>query len=506
MHRFLSQFFRAVGFQRLLLPSPPGWRACLVALSVVSLRGVEPALFAANPDPSIDGVRQKIEPSPQTTRRELLGAQGESPNANSRPPSSGNPPVSSNGGNARHASSVPSGHLTLADVIDAVRVRNPGIQAARSRVRAALRRVPQEQAWEDPALVVEKNVEGDFDQSLKLQQTFPLSGRNVSRGRVAMAEARSAEQDLRQTTIEALRTARTAYFRYAGAAELLSLNARTTETLRQVADAARSRFEVGTETQVNILMAEAELAKVQEARVDLEQMQTEAEAELTRQMFRASVLPLPKPAPIPAHFAPVRTLDLLALQAHAVQHSPDVRRARTEMAVAKAKLELAQRGWVPDPMAAVKGRRFVEAGEKMSEVAFEVSLALPWANTGKLNAAVQEARAEIAAREAAIASEKSAAEAHVRVAVSKAEAFLHHVTLYREKIIPLSEQALTAARLGYETGRTLLLDILTADRKLREDQTDAVKHWIEYQTAMAEIQAATGMEEASVVPFHPPAN
>jgi cobalt-zinc-cadmium efflux system outer membrane protein len=385
--------------------------------------------------------------------------------------------------------------LTLPDVLHAVRTQNPGIQAARSRAVAALQRVPQERAWEDPALVIERNVEGDFDQSLKLQQTLPLSGRNVSRGRVAMAEAESALQDLRETTLEALRTARAAYFRYAGAAELLALNARTTQTLRQVADAARSRFEVGTETQVNLLMAESELAKLEEARADLEQAQTEAETELNRQMFRLSITPLPRPARMPERLAPVQKLDLQALQAHAIEHSPAVRRAHTELAAAKAKLELAQRGWVPDPMAAVKGRRFEESSEKMSEVMLEVTLPLPWANTGKLNAGVREARAELAAREAALASAKSTAQAHVRVAVSKAETFLHHVTLYREKIIPLSEQTFTAARLGYETGRTMLLDILTAERKLREDQTDAVKHWIEYQTAMADLQAATGADE-----------
>ncbi len=392
-----------------------------------------------------------------------------------------------NGGQAAPASPA----LTLDEVLREVRVGNPAIAAARERAAALRERVPQERAWEDPAFVYEGNVAGEADQSVKLQQTLPLSGRNLSRGRVAQAEAAGGVQAARMVELEALREARIAYFQFVAAGGLLDLNTRTGEILGAIAEAARTRFEAGNETQEQLLTAESERAKNSEERVDLDRSRSEAQSALNRLMHRPADAPL-SPAGVPLSGASMLHLDLAAMQARALEHSPEIRSARARIAAARAKVELAKRQWIPDPSAAIKGRRFVDRGERMSEATVEISFNLPWANRAKYSAGVREAGANLAATQADYFAAKDSVLARVRDGVRKAEAFSHHIELFREKIIPLSREAFESARLGYETGKTALPEVFNAQKRLRDDEAEALRHGLDLQMALAELDALTG--------------
>ena len=387
-------------------------------------------------------------------------------------------------------------HLSLASVLRTVRSHYPALAVGQRRAKAARERIPQERAWEDPSLTLETNIIGDTDQALTLQQTIPISGRNLSRERIAMAEASGAAQELRRTELEALRDTRVAYFQYAQAKGLLTLNKRNEDILKQLAEASRAKFESGNQTQSEVLTAETELARNAEARADLERMESEAVSTLNRLMGRLPQETLPPPEE-PAASAPV--FDLSSMQAHALRHSPEVQLAKTEVAAAKAKLELAHRQWIPDPTVGLKARRFIDRPdtEPMDEVAAQVSIGLPWVNHAKYSAGVREAEANLAASQAKLRQTEDETRTHVRDAIAKANAFSHHVALFREKILPLSRQSLASAQLGFESNKSTLLDVLNAQRRLRDDEATALQHLISLHVAIAELDAISGEADHS---------
>jgi Outer membrane efflux protein len=111
------------------------------------------------------------------------------------------------------------GSVSLEKVTQMALARNPSIAAARARWRMASQRIPQEAAWEDPKLnfrslmgrFVEVPANGFTNQTVSLEQSIPISGRNRSRERAAAAEAVAAFQDLRRQELEVMAKARSTF-------------------------------------------------------------------------------------------------------------------------------------------------------------------------------------------------------------------------------------------------------------------------------------------------------
>src|SRR5437870_12560447 len=95
-----------------------------------------------------------------------------------------------------------SPRLSLGEVTRAVLENNPAIKEAEHRWRAAIQRVRQANAWEDPRLAGESRVNrfvdippnAFMDQSLGIEQLIPIPGKNLVRARIAAAEAFPAFQ------------------------------------------------------------------------------------------------------------------------------------------------------------------------------------------------------------------------------------------------------------------------------------------------------------------------
>lgn len=111
------------------------------------------------------------------------------------------------------------GSVSLEKVTQMALARNPSITAARARWRMASQRIPQEAAREDPKLnfrsllgrFVEVPANGFSNQTVSLEQSIPISGRNRSRERAAAAEAVAAFQDLRRQELEVVAKARSTF-------------------------------------------------------------------------------------------------------------------------------------------------------------------------------------------------------------------------------------------------------------------------------------------------------
>src|SRR5437763_4016036 len=102
-----------------------------------------------------------------------------------------------------------------------------------------------------------------------VSQMIPLAGKNRQRAGVAQTEAQIAFQDVRKRELDLTTRARLAYFEYVNAAEQMAINARNISLVRQFAEISRSKYETGTKPQTDLLAAETEAARMEEAQVDL---------------------------------------------------------------------------------------------------------------------------------------------------------------------------------------------------------------------------------------------
>ncbi|MBA5865001.1 MAG: TolC family protein, partial [Nitrospira sp. CR1.1] len=77
---------------------------------------------------------------------------------------------------------------------------------------------------------------------------------------------------------------------------------------------------------------------------------------------------------------------------------------------------------------------------------------------------------------------------------AKVRASWEVAVLYRTTVLPQAEQGVEAARAGYRTGRTSFLDLIDADRALREFQLAYWRVLVDRESRIAELEQVVGTE------------
>src|SRR6058998_3266317 len=389
--------------------------------------------------------------------------------------------------------------LSLTEVTRFVLENNPAIKEAENRWYAAIHRVRQAYAWDDQRVAGESRVRrfvdippnAFTDQTLAIEQLIPITGKNLARGRSAAAEALSAFEEARRVQLDVIAKARATYFQLANAYDQLEINDKNLTSLKQIADISRSRYEAGLESAANVLVAETDYSKLQETRRDLERNLSDAQSQLNALMNRDAFAPLGPPAAATLNEA---SLSVSSLHAITLAQRPEVQMARAKIDGEKSKLQLAHRAWIPDPALMVKGQRYNDAAEAVSELDAGLSFTIPWVNPSKYSAGVREARANLAAAEQGLEREQKEAVRLLRDQLAKIETFHHHVELFRDKLVPQAQQAFEATRLSYESGKATFLDWISAQRNLRDIEAMGREHLAHYQMAVAELEAVIGAD------------
>ena len=394
---------------------------------------------------------------------------------------------------------APRAHISLREVTKVVLANNPAIKQAENRWRAAVQRVQQANAWDDPRIAGDSRVRrfvdvppnAFMDQSLTVEQLIPITGKNLLRGRAAAAEALSIFEEVRRAELDVIAKARASFFRLANAYEQLEINSKNLVSLRQIADISRSKYETGVESTANALVAETDYGKLLETRRDLERNLSDAQSQLNALMNRDAFAPLGTPAAANINEA---NLSLSRLRAITLAQRPEVQMAHAKIDSEKSKLQLARRAWIPDPALMLKGQRYNDASQAVSELDAGVSFTVPWMNPSKYSAGVREARENVGAAEQGLDREQKEALRLLRDQLEKIETAHHHVELFRDKLVPQARQAFEATRLSYESGKASFLDWISAQRNLRDIEATAREHLADYQIAVADLEAVTGTE------------
>jgi len=235
---------------------------------------------------------------------------------------------------------------------------------------------------------------------------IPLSGKNRSRERVAVAEALAAFEEARRQELDVIAKAKASFSRLANLYQLLELNKSQEALLGELRDATRAKFEVGRQGQADVLLADNERQKILEARRDLEQKLSAEASALNVLMNRDPFSPLGRPAVSQDGSSPAPAERLRQL---VLTNRPEVREAQAKVSAAKSKLELAKREWIPDPAISLEADRYNATSQVVSQVAGGVSISVPWLNGKKYRAEEKEAQSELSAAASEAASAQTGA-------------------------------------------------------------------------------------------------
>ena len=386
---------------------------------------------------------------------------------------------------------------TLSGILKEVRENNPTLKAARAQWEAMKSQVPQARAWEDPMFglnaerVGTTNFASYTDLAWMLSQTIPVAGKNMSRSRAAIAEAGGAFQQFRRAEYDTVSRTRSAYFKLAAGYGQLEINHRNETLLQQMTDITRSKYEVGGQSQADLLTAETELAKVSEQSADIDRDISEQESQLNVLMNRPAQTPFGHPTALAFHDL---QLSAEAIRSLALAHRPEIGVADKKREAEKARLQLAHREWIPEPQLRIEARQFRDNPGKITEYDTGIAFSLPWVNFAKYSAGVRAAKQNLEAAQHEYEAAQNEALGMVRDQLKKIDTNAHHYELYRDKIVPLAQQAVQAALTNYETNSTGFVELLNARRTAQETESTALNHLTNYRVAVAELEAIIGAD------------
>ncbi|MEQ1862165.1 MAG: TolC family protein [Chthoniobacteraceae bacterium] len=389
------------------------------------------------------------------------------------------------------------GKLAVEEVVSRALAANPMLKASAAKWASMKERVPQAKAWEDPMVGVDFERMGTTrfstysDAEWMASQSLPISGKNLSRGRAAEAEARAAYEDVRRLRLEVTAKAKVAYHRLANAHAQLAINRQNRGLFESVLAIGNAKLSVGKSAQGDVLATETDIQRLDIERESLAQALSDQQTALNVLMNRPAGSPLGQPAALA--FRPMRA-DPGQLEARLLAQRPEIAAAEQRLKAEEARLQLAHREWIPDPQVRVEARQFRGSGDTFTEYDTGIFFSVPWVNPRKYSAGVREAQQMVEAMRREIEGERATALGMLRDQLRKITAFRRQYELSRDKLLPLARKTTETLRINYQTDTATFIEMLTVQRMLRDAEATTSTQLTDYLAALAELEAIVGSD------------
>ncbi len=403
----------------------------------------------------------------------------------------------------------------------------PQLSIARANEEAARSRSGAARAFPTPILELTPGLGNREarDEEVILAQPLDLFGLRRARGNVADAELRRAQSETSLTEREMIvgvKNAATALF---AAQEAEKLGEVQTEVAQLFLDAATRKAELGDAPPVQTQRAELELLRVQ---TELDAAQAERltrRAALNLLIGRAPEAPLRVELPISSALtdllrarpaattteamqstaspsAPATTAqaggDLLqpdlnvqgsTLLPRALATRPDILGAQATLEAKQSQVIVIRRQRLPQ--IEIQARRSAFFGREGS-YALRAVATVPIFDFGSNKNERRAAEAEVRAQQATIDLLQRRASTQVEQALIRVRGQRKTVERYRTGIVPLTVELLRKTQIGYVAGASTYLEVLEAQRALRQSQTEYLQALVGVRGSEADLESALG--------------
>ena len=391
--------------------------------------------------------------------------------------------------------------LQLKELIEEALGKNPEIVAAKNQWAASVAKITQATALDDPVLSfiypgrkVETRV-GPQENRFRISQKLPFFGKLRLRGEVATRSADQAREIFEAKKLEIVAKVKRAFYELFMAHKAIQINQENVGILRRLGGIGEVKYATGRVSQGDVLKAQVELAKLANELITLRQEKETAEAALNILLNRPPQAPLG----VPGEFEnPPLTFTLEELEEMAVEQQPLLKALQLAISASAANLALARRDYYPDVTVGVDyiqvgGGTTLSDDDGKDALLFSAGLNIPiWRK--RLKARVRETEAAIKASEATYEAVRDRIVFEVTDALVKVQSAERLVDLFITTILPLAEQSLAAATIGYESDRVDFLDLLESQRILQDFQLDYYRALVNYEQELANLERTVGAD------------
>lgn len=388
--------------------------------------------------------------------------------------------------------------LELSELIDEALENNLELQALNHSIEAAEARVPQAKSLDNPELTFRlMEMQGlkpneAMRANVELMQMLPFPGKLSSMGKVAGIEAQRFQQEYNEKSVEVIMRVKSAFYELWYVQHAVKLNHENATLLEQFIEIARLQYSVGKVTQQDVLKAQVELAKLENERLTLEQKETGMLAMLA-QLLNRNIAEFT--GEIIAPDTILFNVDLTQVQEAALKRCSRLRSDSLMVEQDREMLHLAKLEYLPDFNLGVEYVTSPMTGFRGWSLAAGITLPFSFWTLGKTNARIEEATANIKKSTAMYNDERNMLLSRVKDYYTKAVSLKRQYELYRESILPQSEQALQATLTNYQTGRTDFLMLIDSYRMLVMFKMEFLMKRMEFEQTLADLEKEIGCRD-----------
>jgi outer membrane protein TolC len=388
--------------------------------------------------------------------------------------------------------------LELNELIDEALENNLELKAQSYQIEVAEAKVPQAKSLDNPELTFRlMEMQGlkpneAMWANVELMQMFPFPGKLSSMGQAADIAARRSRQEYNEKSVEVIMRVKSAFYELWYIQKALVFNDENKKLLQQFIDIARLQYSVGKVTIQDLLKAQVELTKFENDRLTLEQKETGMLAMLAQLLNRnISEFVGQTSAPDTIQF----NVDISQVQEAALKRCSRLRSDSLMVEQDREMLHLAKLEYLPDFKLGVEYVTSPMTGFRGWSLAAGVSLPFSFWTLGKANARLDEATASIKKSTAMYNDERNMLLSRVKDFYTKAVSLKRQYDLYRESILPQSEQALSATLTNYQTGRTDFLMLIDSYRMLVMFKMEFLMKRMEFEQTLADLEKEIGCRD-----------
>ena len=389
---------------------------------------------------------------------------------------------------------------TLEEYLAYAALNNPDLEAAFYKWKAQLEKIPQVSSLPDPIFSYGyfiENVEtrvGPQNQKFSLKQMFPWFGTLGTKSDIAFEEANAAYESYQSKKLNLFFNVKSAYYDYYYLGREIEITSANMQLLKYWESVVRTKYQAAIKQYHDVIKAQVELGKLEDRLITMGKMKVPIVARLKAVLNLPDSIELPVPENL--NIPEVR-VDTDTVKMDIIANNPDLKVVAHHIEKEKASVNLAKKASYPN---FTVGFDYIETGEAIDPF-MDASGKDPWmANIsinipiwlGKNKAKRNQARANLKMMANKFENTKNELLATTEKVLFEYQDAERKINLYRNGLIPKTEQLLNATYTAYQAGDTDFLNVIDAQRQLVNFQLKLELALINKAKKLAEIEMLTG--------------
>jgi cobalt-zinc-cadmium efflux system outer membrane protein len=329
-----------------------------------------------------------------------------------------------------------------------------------------------------------------------ITQAIPFPGKLALREQAAAYEAAAAAHNAQEVRRRLLSDVKTTWWLIFYLDRALGIVDSNQSLLHQFVDIARTKYEVGEGLQQDVLLAQLELSKLLDQKINLAALRRNAAAKLNALLDRPANSELKLPVDVPMQLPAVLPEDRLYEQAEASRAV--LEGGRQDINAAQSRLELAKKDYLPDFMvdASYGARDDMPTGDRRSDLlSLGVRVNVPIFAGQKQARAVDQRTSELMQQKYALQDQWNTVRSQISQSYSDYRRAREQFVLFETGIVPQAQQTVASMLSGYQVNKVDFLNLVRSQITLFDYETQYWKAFTEANQSLAQLAAAVGSDE-----------